>query len=175
MKTGKRGIDLIRRFEGCELKAYKDAVGIPTIGYGHIKDVHMGMEISMDQAIEFLKEDLAEAENAVKKYVKVKLNHNQFDALVSWTFNLGSGNLKSSTMLKRINAKEWDDVPNQIKRWNRAGGKVLKGLTRRRAAEALLWQGKDWKYFDDYDNAPKLNILDKLSDELSDIDIEPPF
>ena len=196
MKTGEKGIDLITHFEGCYLDAYKDAVGIPTIGYGHIKNVHMGMTITQEQAIEFLKEDLAEAENAVEHYVNVDINQDQFDALVSWVFNLGSGNLSASTMLKRINAKEWQDVPYQIQRWNKAGGKVLKGLVRRRAAEALLWQSKDWKFYDDYDNAPSYKdsnnnnstFLDKLSDKVDKLEdklaesidkmedeIDPPF
>ena len=76
--------------------------------------------------------------------VKVDLNQNQFDALVSWVFNLGPSNLSSSTLLTRINNKDWKDVPNQIKRWNKAGGKVLEGLIRRREAEALLFEGKEW-------------------------------
>ena len=76
--------------------------------------------------------------------VKVDLKQNEFDALVSWVYNLGSSNLSSSTLLQKLNTKEWDDVPNQIKRWNKAGGKVLQGLIRRREAEALLFEGKEW-------------------------------
>jgi lysozyme len=76
--------------------------------------------------------------------VTADLKQNEFDALVSWVFNLGPSNLSSSTLLNRLNNKMWDDVPNQIKRWNKAGGEVLQGLVRRREAEALLFEGKDW-------------------------------
>jgi len=77
--------------------------------------------------------------------VTVDLNQNQFNSLVSWVFNLGPSNLKSSTMLKVINNNELDEVPSQIKRWNKANGKVLEGLIRRREAEALLFQNKEWQ------------------------------
>ena len=76
--------------------------------------------------------------------MEVKLNQNQFDALVAWVYNLGPSNLKSSTMLKVLNEEEWEEVPRQMKRWNKAGGEVLRGLVRRREAEAMLFQGKDW-------------------------------
>ena len=85
-----------------------------------------------------------EYEGYVNDMVKVDLNQNQFDSLVSWVFNLGPSNLSSSTLLTKINNKDWEDVPNQIKRWNKAGGKVLEGLIRRREAEALLFEGKEW-------------------------------
>jgi lysozyme len=109
------------------------------------------MEITTERAELFLKKDMEEFEDWVDKLVLLDLNQHQFDALVSWTFNLGPTNLKNSTLLKRLNSGDWDDVPNQIKRWNRAGGKVLKGLVRRRNAEALLWEGKDWRTYKDYD------------------------
>ena len=91
-----------------------------------------------------LLEDVEVFEEAINKLVEVPLEQNQFDALVSWTFNLGSTNLKNSTLLKVLNDKDYEGVPAQIKRWNKAGGKVLQGLVRRREAEALLFQGKDW-------------------------------
>jgi len=174
MKIGEKGLEIIKHFEQLFLEAYKCPAGVWTIGWGSIKNVHEGMVITEEAAIARLKEDVKDAENGVNRYVKVDLNQDQFDAIVSWTFNLGSGNLSSSTMLKRINAKEWHDVPHQIKRWNKAAGKVLKGLVRRRNAEALLWQGKDWTFFDDYDNAPfyKEPINNPLDD---DIEIDPPF
>jgi len=81
----------------------------------------------------------------MKVMVKVPLEQNQFDAMVSWVFNLGSTNLSSSTLLKKLNNSEYDEVPSQIKRWNKAGGKVLDGLIRRREAEALLFEGKEWE------------------------------
>ena len=87
---------------------------------------------------------MEEYEGYIKDAVNVDLKQNQFDALVSWVFNLGPANLNASTMLKVLNNKEYDDVPAQIKRWNKAGGKVLQGLIRRREAEALLFQNKEW-------------------------------
>ena len=91
-----------------------------------------------------LLEDVEVFEKAVNELVEVPLEQNQFDSLISWTFNLGPTNLKNSTLLKVLNNKNYDEVPTQIKRWNKAGGKVLQGLVRRREAEALLFQGKDW-------------------------------
>ena len=85
-----------------------------------------------------------EYEGYINDMVTVDLKQNEFDALVSWVFNLGPSNLSSSTLLSKLNNKVWDDVPNQIKRWNKAGGKTLQGLVRRREAEALLFEGKEW-------------------------------
>lgn len=144
MKISAEGLALIKKFEGCELEAYQDAVGVWTIGYGHIKGVKEGMTITKQQAEEMLEEELVEYENYVKEAVKYQLDQCMFDALVSWTYNLGPSNLNSSTLLKVLNAGDYDGVPEQIKRWNKAGGKVLQGLVRRREAEALLFEGKDW-------------------------------
>ena len=146
MKISAEGLALIKKFEGCELEAYQDAVGVWTIGYGHIKGVEEGMKITKEQAEEMLMEELVEYENHVLKAVENQLDQCMFDALVSWTYNLGPTNLNSSTMLKVVNAGQYEDVPAQIKRWNKAGGKVLEGLTRRREAEALLFEGKDWSH-----------------------------
>ena len=104
------------------------------------------MKITKEQAEEMLMEELVEYENHVLKAVENQLDQCMFDALVSWTYNLGPTNLNSSTMLKVVNAGQYEDVPAQIKRWNKAGGKVLEGLTRRREAEALLFEGKDWSH-----------------------------
>ena len=144
MNTSAEGIALIKKFEGCELKAYQCSAGVWTIGYGHTKDVEEGDTISKDQAEEMLVEELHEYENYVNEYVNVALSLNQFDALVSWVYNLGPANLKASTMLKVLNDGKYEDVPYQMKRWNKAGGKVLDGLVRRREAEALLYQGREW-------------------------------
>ena len=144
MNTSAEGIALIKKFEGCELEAYQCSAGVWTIGYGHTKDVEEGDTISKDQAEEMLVEELHEYENYVNEYVNVALSQNQFDALVSWVYNLGPANLKSSTMLKVLNEGKYEDVPYQMKRWNKAGGKVLDGLVRRREAEALLYQGREW-------------------------------
>jgi lysozyme len=139
MKTGTKGIDLIKHFEGCELEAYKCAAGVWTIGYGHIKGVTPESVITQEQAEQMLVEELNEYEGYINNMVTTPLSQNQFDALVSWVYNLGGGNLKASTLLKVVNSGEFDGVPAQIMRWNKAGGKVLEGLTRRRQAEADLF------------------------------------
>ena len=138
MNTSAEGIALIKKFEGCELEAYQCSAGVWTIGYGHTKDVEEGDTISKDQAEEMLVEELHEYENYVNEYVNVALSQNQF------VYNLGPANLKASTMLKVLNDGKYEDVPYQMKRWNKAGGKVLDGLVRRREAEALLYQGREW-------------------------------
>jgi len=139
MKTGNKGIELIKHFEGCELEAYKCPAGVWTIGYGHIKGVKEGMTITESQAEEMLKSELNEYEGYINNLVTAELNQNQFDAMVSWVYNLGGGNLKASTLLKVLNSGDYDGVPAQMMRWNKAGGKVLEGLTRRRQAEADLF------------------------------------
>ena len=144
MNISNEGISLIKKFEGCDLKAYYDAVNVLTIAYGRTKNVQAGDTCTQEQADAWLEEELHEYGGYVNDAVTVDLEQNQFDALTSWTYNLGPSNLNSSTMLKKINEKDWEEVPNQIKRWNKAGGKVLEGLVRRREAEALLFQGEDW-------------------------------
>jgi|TARA_R110001606_G_scaffold275072_1_gene423412 lysozyme len=144
MQISQEGLSLIKKFEGCELEAYKCAAGVWTIGYGSTKGVKSEDTITQEEADQLLLHEMAEYEGYVNDMVKVDLNQNQFDSLVSWVFNLGPSNLSSSTLLTRINNKDWKDVPNQIKRWNKAGGKTLQGLIRRRDAEALLFEGKEW-------------------------------
>jgi lysozyme len=102
------------------------------------------MSITKPQAEEMLVHELTEYEQHVLNQVTISLDQCMFDALVSWTFNLGPTNLSSSTLLKVLNNGDYEGVPAQIKRWNKAGGKVLEGLVRRREAEALLFEGKDW-------------------------------
>ena len=145
MKISEEGLSLIKKFEGCELKAYQDSVDVWTIGYGHPKGVEDGQEITQEEAEEMLASELDEYEGYINDLVECDLEQCQFDALVAWVYNLGPTNLRSSTMLKRLNSNDLEDVPNQIKRWNKAGGKVLNGLVRRREAEALLFEGSDWK------------------------------
>jgi len=145
MNISEEGLSLIKKFEGCELKAYRCAANVLTIGYGTTKGVTEDMEITKEEAESILKEEMHEYEGYVNDMVKVPLKQNQFDAMVSWVFNLGSTNLSSSTLLKKLNNSEYDEVPSQIKRWNKAGGKVLDGLIRRREAEALLFEGKEWE------------------------------
>tara|TARA_Y100001938_G_scaffold75564_1_gene104596 strand:+ start:215 stop:658 length:444 start_codon:yes stop_codon:yes gene_type:complete len=144
MNISNEGISLIKKFEGCELEAYKCAAGVWTIGYGHTKDVREGMTISKEQADNMLLNELDIYCLHVEKAVEVDLKQCEFDALVSWTYNLGPTNLNNSTMLKVLNDKDFNEVPHQLKRWNKADGKVLQGLVRRREAEALLFEGKDW-------------------------------
>jgi|TARA_R110001592_G_scaffold7653_1_gene42419 lysozyme len=146
MTISEEGKSLIKKFEGCELTAYKCAAGVPTIGYGHIKGVSMGDTITQEQADEMFNHEMHEYETYVNTAVTVPLSQNQYDAIVSWVFNLGNGNLLASTMLKVINSGDHAGVPAQIKRWNKAGGKVLDGLVRRREAEALLYQGAIWEH-----------------------------
>ena len=141
MKTAQKGLELIKHFEGCELTAYKCPAGVWTVGYGHIKGVSEGMTITQEQAEQMLLDELVEYENYINELVLVDLSQNQFDALVSWVYNLGPSNLRSSTLLKVLNSGDYNGVPAQIMRWNKAGGKVLEGLTRRREAEARLFSG----------------------------------
>ena len=144
MKISQEGINLIKKFEGCKLEAYKCAADVWTIGYGSTKGVKEGDTITQEEAENLLMTDLEVFEEAVNEAVHRSMVQCQFDALVSWTFNLGAGNLNSSTMLKKLNNQEYDEVAPQMKRWNKANGKVLEGLVRRREAEALLYEGKEW-------------------------------
>lgn len=139
MKISNNGIDLIKSFEGLRLKAYKDSVGVPTIGYGHTKNVKMGDVISLKTAEQFLLDDIRIFEEGVLALVKIEITQNMFDALVSFSFNLGLGNLAKSTLLKKINSKLFKEAGNEFVRWNKAGGVVLKGLTRRRLLEKELF------------------------------------
>ena len=141
MRTSQKGIDLIKKFEGCRLEAYKCPAGVWTIGYGHTKGVKDGMIISLEQAKEFLREDLRIFEQAVEACVKVPLSQNQFDALVSFCYNCGSGALKTSTLLRLLNEGKYSSAADQFLRWNKAGGKVLVGLTRRREEEREMFLG----------------------------------
>lgn len=145
MKTNTAGVDLIKGFERLELEAYRCSSGVPSIGYGHTKNVQPGDKITKRKAEQFLREDLAEAEEAVMKYVLVELNENQFSALVSFTFNTGTYAFRTSTLLKMINSEKWSEVRPQMLRWvygtdRKTGRKIkLNGLVRRRTAEYALF------------------------------------
>jgi lysozyme len=145
MKISQDGINLIKHYEGLRTKAYLDSVGVATIGYGHTKGVKLGMMITETKAEELLKQDLEYFENKVLDLVKVNLLQNQFDALVSFVFNVGEGNLKKSTLLKKLNKtiyfrqQELEDIANEFLKWDKAGGKVLPGLTKRRQAERMMF------------------------------------
>ena len=145
MHTSEEGIALLKHFEGCKLNAYQDSVGVWTIGYGHTKGVERGMKISQEEAESMLQQELEHEYEDYISDIDQHLTQCQFDALVCWVYNLGPTNLRSSTMLKEIIAGNMDLVPFQMKRWDKAGGKVLLGLTRRRNAEALLFKGENWQ------------------------------
>tara|TARA_Y100000114_G_C11545700_1_gene224768 strand:- start:44 stop:487 length:444 start_codon:yes stop_codon:yes gene_type:complete len=144
MKISLEGLSLIKKFEGCKLQAYYCSGGVLTIGYGHTGGVKETDVITQEEADKLLKGDVLRFEKYVEDNVKVELDQSQFDALVAWTFNLGVGNLKSSTMLKKLNNGEFESVPFEMRRWNKAGGKTLDGLIRRRQAESLLFESKEW-------------------------------
>ena len=139
MKLGERGTEILKYFEGCKLTAYQDSVGVWTIGYGHTKGVYDGMTITQDQAEQMLLSELEEYEGYIKDMVTVPLTQNQFDALVVWVYNLGPTNFRNSTLLKELNAGNYNAAGQEITRWNKAGGKVLAGLVKRREAEAELF------------------------------------
>ena len=141
-RTGDRGIQLICQFEGLRLERYRDAVGLWTIGYGHLilkEEMEKLIKITTGEAKNILRKDLKRTETGVKKLLTLSVTQNQFDALVSFAFNLGLGNLKKSTLLKKVNAGDKEAAALQFKCWNKAGGRVLAGLTRRRDAEMRLF------------------------------------
>ena len=155
MKISQKGIDLIKKFEGCKLYAYRDSVGVATIGYGHIKGVKMGMSITQQQAEMFLKDDIKPVETFLNG-MGINYTQGQFDALTSWIFNLGQGNFKSSTMYKYIVARKPDlEITDQMVKWHNAGGKPLIGLMKRRCSEANMFLGKDVYYVDSLGNIKK--------------------
>lgn len=139
MKTSRSGVDLIKSFEGLRVVSYLDSVGVPTIGYGHTgPDVKLGQKIDHQVAEIVLRKDLIRFEEAVERLVKVELNQHQFDALVSFAFNVGASAFKNSTLLKRLNNKEdpCTVAKQEFPRWNKGlNNKVLEGLTRRRIKE----------------------------------------
>lgn len=140
MKINKAGLELIKAFEGLYFESYVCPAGVWTIGYGHTGDVEEGSVITETEAEELLVEDLRDAESTVdSELVKVKLNGNQFSALVSFVFNVGSGAFSDSTLLKMLNNSEYQGAADQLLRWNKAGDETLPGLTRRRQAERRLF------------------------------------
>lgn len=139
MRTSQRGLSLIKSFEGLRLLAYRDAVGVWTIGYGATRGVKPGMSVTKEQAERMLINDVQRFEPEVERLVRVPLTGNQWDALVSFTYNLGAANLESSTLLRKLNGGDYAGAAEQFPRWNKAGGKVLSGLVRRREAERVLF------------------------------------
>ena len=137
MKTSQRGINLIKQFEGIRLTAYKCPAGVYTIGYGHTHGGQRGMKITEEEASAFLTADLLNSEKAVERYDSVyHWRQNEFDALVSFTFNCGATNLRA---LLRNGRRNRSQIAEILPLYRKAGGKVLKGLERRRAAEKALF------------------------------------
>jgi lysozyme len=145
MQMSQEGIDaLLKKFEGCKLKAYRCPAGVCTIGYGHTSAagapaVTDGMVVTQQQCDDILRRDLVKYETAVYNMVEQPLTQHQFDVLVDFAYNAGVGNLKSSTLLKKVNAGQFDAVPAELMKWTKGGGKVLAGLVRRRQAESSWW------------------------------------
>ena len=139
MTISNAGLALIKKYEGCQLKAYKCPAGVWTVGFGTTKGVKAGMEIDLATAEKMLLGDVAPIEKAINK-LGINFRQGQFDALVSFIYNLGIGNFNSSTLKKKIVAGAKDeDIAAEFGKWNKAGGKVLAGLTKRREEEAKLW------------------------------------
>ena len=143
------GLTIIKHFEGRELMAYQDSVGVWTIGYGHTSaagppTVYAGQTITEAEAESILKKDLELFEGGVRDVVKVSINSNQFSALVSFSFNVGLGALADSTLLRKLNAGNYQGAANEFPRWVKAGGQTLPGLVRRRDAERALFLSQDY-------------------------------
>lgn len=154
MNISESGKKQLAQWEGFKRTVYKDVAGLPTIGVGHLltrnelssgklaigdETVRYGDGLTEQQVYDLLDQDLDPAERAVNESVKVTLNQNQFDALVSFAFNVGTNAFKNSTLLKRLNAGIHRDVPDQLRRWVHAGGRKVKGLVIRRNHEIELW------------------------------------
>lgn len=144
MKINSRGLKLIRRFEGFRASAYRDAVGVWTIGYGHTSragppHVGPGMKITRAQGEKILARDVEKFATQIRPLIRVPLNDNQFSALVSFAYNVGVGGFRRSSVLRVVNRGRFDLVPQRLSLWVKAGGRVLPGLVRRRAAEGVLF------------------------------------
>lgn len=139
MYISKEGLKLLKQFEGCKLVAYRDVGGVLTIGYGHTRGVYPNQVVTLEVAEKMLVDDVWFFEHAVKDLVTVSLSQPQFDALVSFSYNLGAQALEDSTLLRKLNAGDYLGAADELLRWNRAGGKVVNGLVRRREAERALF------------------------------------
>jgi lysozyme len=137
--TSEKGLELIKSFEALRLKAYRDGGGVWSLGYGHTDDVEPGDTCTAAQAFDWLKADANEAEICILTSVENVLTQAQFDALVSLVFNIGCEEFENSTILRLINAGNFTAAKGQFSRWNKDNGKIVAGLTRRRAAEAELF------------------------------------
>ena len=141
MKTSQKGLDLIKKFEGFSDKEYICPAGKVTIGYGHVilPNEHFSSSITKEEAEILLKKDLQPREKSLNILVKVNINQNQFDSLISLIYNIGVENFKQSTLLKFVNDKLFDKIPDQFRRWKYINKVVSKGLLNRREEEIKLW------------------------------------
>ena len=141
MKTGEKGLNLIKKFEGFRDKEYICPAGKPTIGYGHVilPSEHFPSSITKEEAEILLKNDLVSREKSLNILIKVVITQNQFDALISLIYNIGIENFKQSTLLKFINDKLFDKIPEQFRRWKYINKVISKGLLNRREEEIKLW------------------------------------
>jgi lysozyme len=140
MEYSENGLNLTKSLEGLRLEAYLDVAGVPTIGYGHTgPEVHLGLTWTQAEADAALLEDVQGSVYCVNQAVKVPLNQNQFDALVDFTFNVGCHAFEGSTLLIKLNHSDYIGAEGQFANWKYAGGEVVPGLVRRRAAEGLLF------------------------------------
>ncbi len=163
MKVNSKGLALIKHYEGFRARAYKDPVGIWTIGYGHTSMagqpiVKPGMVISRQRALEILSKDVEKFSSQIRPFIKVKLNNNQFSALVSFAYNVGVGGFKRSSVLRVVNAGRFEAVPARLALWVKAGGKTYRGLVKRRAAEGGLFLSH--QPFPDKRSYPKIKPVD---------------
>jgi lysozyme len=175
-KLSSAGANLIKHFEGClrphegKYRAYKCPANVTTIGWGHTND--HGRKFNMDAAWtkeecdeEFLR-DMELFENDVKRLVTHKINGFQFDALVSFTYNCGAGNLAKSSLLRYVNKGDFDAAAKEFIKWNKANGKVLPGLTRRRKSESLLFQGITDANYDGDPDMPLTHLSDPMAQQV---------
>lgn len=142
-------LELIKYFEGMKLRAYQDSGGVWTIGIGHTATAKPGMIITEEQALELLRNDLKISKNVVRHMVDVELTQYEYDALVSFVFNLGGGNFQESTLRTWVNSEQHQKVPEELSKWVYTDGTKLNGLVRRRLAEGLMYSGNDWKDFEE--------------------------
>ena len=160
---------LLKKFEGCKLTAYRCPANVCTIGYGHTSAagapmVTDGMKITQQQAEDILSRDLVKYETAVHNMLHQPLNQRQFDVLVDFAYNVGIGNLQSSTLLKKVNAAKFDEVPAELMKWTKGGGKVLPGLVRRRQAESAWWSSGEPVALSEKIEAPNNDEHEQRSD-----------
>ncbi len=140
MRINDAGLQLLKDFEGCRLTVYKDIAGFHTVGWGHMDpSLKVGQKISQETADSLLASDLKRFEDGVSECLDVGLTDNQFSALVVFAYNCSLGKFKTSTLLRKVNAGDYDGAVKEFGRWDKAGGKVVAGLTRRRQAEADLF------------------------------------